>query len=186
MYLVDAEGRGLLPALALAPDGASSNLLPRLGLRLALGVRVDPEDPRLLPLLLDEEVIHGAGILHAVQSLHVCGVRGPRGVAVRAAARLGAPAEHVRGSVDSSLDRPSRGRRRPRGHQYPLSLRPQRRPQPGRLRPGRSELVSTAAPPPPKRSLRLLPPPPSAARRSVRCPAPPGAPPPPPLRWAFQ
>ena len=71
---------------------------------------------------LDEEVIHGAGILHAVQGLDVRGVRGPRGVAVRAAARLGAPAEHVRGSVDSSLDRPSRadhGRRGPRGYQSP-------------------------------------------------------------------
>ena len=120
--LVDAEGRGLLPALALAPDGAGSDLLPRLGLRLALGVRVDPVDLRLPAQLLREEVVDGPGLLHAVQRLDARGSGGPRGVAVRAAARLGAPAEHVRGSVDSSLDRPSRadhGRRRPRGHQSP-------------------------------------------------------------------
>ena len=62
------------------------------------------------------------GLLHAVQRLDVRGSGGPRGVAVRASARLGAPAQHVRGRVDSSLDRPSRadhGRRRPRGHQSP-------------------------------------------------------------------
>ena len=121
--LVDAEGRGLLPALALAPDGASSDLLLRLGLRLALGIRVDPVDLRLPAQLLREEVVDGPGLLHAVQGLDVRGSGGPRGVAVRASARLGAPAEHVRGSVDSSLDRPSRdhGRRGPRGHQSPVA-----------------------------------------------------------------
>ena len=47
--LVDAEGRGLLPALALAPGGAGSDLLLRLGLRLALGIRVDPAARRRCP-----------------------------------------------------------------------------------------------------------------------------------------
>ena len=58
----------------------------------------------------------------AVQRLDVGCSRGPQGVAVRASARLGAPAQHVRGRVDSALDGPSRadhGRRRPRGHQSP-------------------------------------------------------------------
>ena len=112
--------RGLLPALA--PDGAGSDLLLRLGPRLALGIRVDPVDLRLPAQLLREEVIDRPRFLQPVQSLHVRGSGGPRGVAVRAAARLRAPAQHVRGRGDSSLDGPSRadhGRCRPRGHQSP-------------------------------------------------------------------
>ena len=56
----------------------------RLGLRLALGIRVDPVELRLPAQLLREEVVDGPGLLHAVQRLDVGGPRGPRGVAVRA------------------------------------------------------------------------------------------------------
>ena len=108
------KGVGCCRPWPLAPDGASSNLLPRLGLRLALGIRVDPVDLRLPAQLLREEVIDGPGLLHAIQRLDVRGSGGPRGVAVRASARLGAAAQQVRGSVDSCLDRPSRA-----DHQFP-------------------------------------------------------------------
>ena len=104
--LIDAEGRGLRSG---APHGARSDLLLGLDLGLALGLRrVDPEDLRLLaaPLLLRVEVVDGPAFLHSVQSLHVGGVRGPRGVAVRTASGGGTP--HVRRRIKSSLDGPGR------------------------------------------------------------------------------
>ena len=51
-------------------------------------------------------MVDGSAFLHPVQGLYVRGPARPRSIAVRAASRLGAPAQHVRGRGDSALDGP--------------------------------------------------------------------------------
>ena len=62
----------------------------------------------LLAHLLNLEVIDRPGLLHAVQRLNVAGPGGPRGVAVRASARLGTPAHQMRSHVESAFYGPGR------------------------------------------------------------------------------
>ena len=66
----------------------------------------------LAPQLLHLEVVHGARLLHLVQGLDIRCAAGPRGVAVRAAARRRSPAHHVRGRIQPALDRPGRAHQR--------------------------------------------------------------------------